>query len=85
MLASRLAAVFAVVVVACGTNLGGASSSGTVATTGSGSDTTQANGSSTVPATTAGGECAPFDGEPFGSVQSAQSVVLAEDIGGLKV
>ncbi len=85
-MASRLAAVLAVVLVACGTNLGPASS-GSVATTSPASDTTQPGSTATVPATTGGGaaECSSFEGEPFGAVQSSQSVVLADDIDGLKV
>ena len=85
MPASRLAAVLAVVLVACGANLGGAS--GSVPSTVSGSDLSQTTGTGSVPSTSGGGagECAPFEGQPFGAVQSAQSVVLAEDIGGLKV
>ena len=83
MPASRLAAVLAVVVVACGTNLGGASPAGT---TGPGSESSQSTGTTSVPSTSGGGaECSPFDGEPFGADLSAQSVVLAEDIDGLKV
>ena len=85
MLASRLAAVLAVVVVACGTT-GGGSPSTSVGTTGQGSDSGETTGTTSVPSTSGGGgECSPFEGEPFGAVLSAQSVVLAEDIDGLKV
>ena len=80
----RLTAVLAVVLAACGSNVG-PSSSISDGTTRPSSDTTPPVSVAVPDTTGTAGECAPFGGEPLGSVQSAQSVVLTEDLNGVRV